>query len=236
MQTSIDVASMRASSRSRGSLGLRVARAWAVGASAGLRSCAGVRCGIRLSESRHLMPALRPSGMLRRRRPSQSGDRRDWDSTPGSRLPRQRCSRIAAFNHPAIPSNTVRFPPPADHAVPNPRSGLAAPSEPVSPRAAQSLPACGMTIPPTRCRPFSRIAMGARPTATPGLFERADEQSVISACPARSTRFASILGVRGHRVAFPDRLGQRSQRQIVASLRRETAISTSLARHARCVR
>ena len=56
--------------------------------------------------------------------------------------------------------------------------------------------------PPTRGRPFSRIAMGARPTATPGLFERAHKlrlartQAVISACPARSTRFASILGVR----------------------------------------
>ena len=86
----------------------------------------GVRCGIRLSRSRHLMPALRPSGTPRRSRPASRRQAGDWDSNPGSRLPRQRCSRIAGFNHPAIPSNTVRFPPPADHAVPNPRSGLAA--------------------------------------------------------------------------------------------------------------
>ena len=85
-------------------------------------------CGIRLSRSRHLMPALRPrlAARLVEADPASRRQAGDWDSNPGSRLPRQRCSRIAGFNHPAIPSNTVRFPPPADHAVPNPRSGLAA--------------------------------------------------------------------------------------------------------------
>ena len=79
----------------------------------------------RLSRSRHLMPALRPrlAARLVEADPASRRQAGDWDSNPGSRLPRQRCSRIAGFNHPAIPSNTVGFPPPADHAVPNPRSG-----------------------------------------------------------------------------------------------------------------
>ena len=172
----------------------------------------GVRCGIRLSRSRHLMPALRPrlAARLVEADPASRRQAGDWDSNPGSRLPRQRCSRIAGFNHPAIPSNTVGFPPPADHAVPNPRSGLpSCPSEaPPSTASHVRGAACAITSslrdddPPTRCRPFSRIAMGARPTATPGLFERAHKlrlartKAVISACPAQSTRFASILGVR----------------------------------------
>ena len=106
----------------------------------------GVRCGIRLSRSRHLMPALRPSGTPRRSRPSQSAT--------GGRLgfePRQQVAPPTMFTNrwlqpPSHPFQHRQVPPTSGSRRPQPAVRPSCPSEPASPRAAQSPPACGMTI------------------------------------------------------------------------------------------